>query len=540
MKNAKKVFSVCTVLFVLIVSFVLLAPKTRALGIVDSGTCGEKLTWKLDNIGTLTISGTGEMYCWSYNEMPWYEHRADIGSVIIESGVTSIGDTAFRECRWLWEVTIPDSVSSIGNYAFYGCSHLSSITIPEGVASIGWGVFGGCSGLDDITIPASVVRIEKGAFAYCEALKSVVYKGTGKQWHRLYIGAENEAFVNAELTFVGNKTCGKSVTYELDDKGMLIISGVGPMTNYRDSSPWGDAVKVAIIEEGVTSIGSYAFASCDNMINVKIPESVIYVGDYAFAWCKKLKNIRFPDAVTTIGSRAFLSCNSLQGLILGEGITQIGGDEGWPTFLEYICIGSRVEKLKYRCYAKKVLFAGDEYQWSYIGGWPSDEYTTVVYNHRHSYNRLSSTSATCTDWGKTTYSCPTGDGFTSYSPQLGHKAIEIPLCEPTCTEEGINKSGTMCDRCKEVLVAPSYVPALGHNYVAGFCARCGIREALPGDMTGNFSVNNDDVVLLLWHTLFPEDYPLGVSGDINKDGSVNNDDVVLLLWHTLFPEDYPL
>lgn len=62
----------------------------------------------------------------------------------------------------------------------------------------------------------------------------------------------------------------------------------------------------------------------------------------------------------------------------------------------------------------------------------------------------------------------------------------------------------------------------------------------PGDMTGDDQVNNDDVVLLLWHTLFPEEYPMGVSGDVNNDGETNNDDVVLLLWHTLFPEDYPL
>ena len=67
-----------------------------------------------------------------------------------------------------------------------------------------------------------------------------------------------------------------------------------------------------------------------------------------------------------------------------------------------------------------------------------------------------------------------------------------------------------------------------------------VDETVAGDMTGDGSVNNDDVVLLLWHTLFPEEYPLTVNADLNKDGSVNNDDVVLLLWHTLFPAEYPL
>ena len=61
-----------------------------------------------------------------------------------------------------------------------------------------------------------------------------------------------------------------------------------------------------------------------------------------------------------------------------------------------------------------------------------------------------------------------------------------------------------------------------------------------GDIDQSGSVNNDDVALLWWHTLFPADYPIEAEGDLNRDGSINNDDVVLLLWHTLFPEDYPI
>lgn len=81
------------------------------------------------------------------------------------------------------------------------------------------------------------------------------------------------------------------------------------------------------------------------------------------------------------------------------------------------------------------------------------------------------------------------------------------------------------------------------------CQVCAITktEKIPyqqgdvfGDLNGDKWVNNDDVVLLLWNTLFPEDYPLNVSGDMDRNGKVNNEDVVLLLWHTLFPEEYPL
>jgi hypothetical protein len=63
---------------------------------------------------------------------------------------------------------------------------------------------------------------------------------------------------------------------------------------------------------------------------------------------------------------------------------------------------------------------------------------------------------------------------------------------------------------------------------------------IPGDLDGNGSIDNQDVEFLLWHTLFPEDYPLTANGDLTGDGEVNNEDVALLLWHTLFPEAYPL
>ena len=65
-------------------------------------------------------------------------------------------------------------------------------------------------------------------------------------------------------------------------------------------------------------------------------------------------------------------------------------------------------------------------------------------------------------------------------------------------------------------------------------------ETVPGDMDGSGTVNNADVVLLLWHTLFPENNPIIGNGDVTGNGKVNNEDVVYLLWHTLFPESYPL
>ena len=67
-----------------------------------------------------------------------------------------------------------------------------------------------------------------------------------------------------------------------------------------------------------------------------------------------------------------------------------------------------------------------------------------------------------------------------------------------------------------------------------------IDPIAPGDTNQDGNVNNDDVVYLMWHGLFPDQYPLEVEADFSADGEVNNDDVVYLMWHVLFPENYPL
>ena len=61
-----------------------------------------------------------------------------------------------------------------------------------------------------------------------------------------------------------------------------------------------------------------------------------------------------------------------------------------------------------------------------------------------------------------------------------------------------------------------------------------------GDFDGNMKVDYDDVLYLLWHTLFEEDFPIKGRADFDDSGAVTYDDVLYLLWHTLYPEDFPL
>ena len=134
----------------------------------------DNLTWTLDADGTLTISGTGAMkdYNAAENLSPAYMN-SDVKKVVIEKGVTSIGELAFFKCSNLTNITIPDSVTCIEYAAFHGCSSLSSITIPNSVTSIGIYAFVFCSSLTSITIPDGVTSIGYGAFSECSSLKTI-------------------------------------------------------------------------------------------------------------------------------------------------------------------------------------------------------------------------------------------------------------------------------------------------------------------------------------------------------------------------------
>lgn len=144
---------------------------------IASGTCGSyfgKITWVLDDEGTLTLSGSGEMADYDpFDYSPWYKNRSQIKNLIISDGITHIGDYAFGGCSGLTSVTIPNSVVSIKEGAFYGCSGLISLTIPKSVTSIGDHAFEYCSGLTSIIIPNSVTNIGVGAFNTCSSLTSV-------------------------------------------------------------------------------------------------------------------------------------------------------------------------------------------------------------------------------------------------------------------------------------------------------------------------------------------------------------------------------
>ena len=169
MKKTSKILSV--VLAILMVMSII--PITASAA-TYSGTCGDNLTWTYDSSnGCLTISGTGNMYDYNYNNRPWESYEDKIKTVVLEDGVTSTGSYSFYDFDILVNVSICDSLNTLASRTFSSCDKLLSIIIPDGVTTIGDYAFSYCEKLITALIPNSVTLIGKYAFNDCEKLKSI-------------------------------------------------------------------------------------------------------------------------------------------------------------------------------------------------------------------------------------------------------------------------------------------------------------------------------------------------------------------------------
>ena len=243
-----------------LVMFAMLLPlglvDTAEAAAVSSGSCGNDIRWVLDDRGTLTITGAGKMYDYTFNweagegetiDTPWYGLREQIRKVVVGKGVTYIGacaftylynltsvslpagleglgrnvfrgcekltsatipdgvryvgDDLFVECHSLKTVSLPDSLQNLGGATFAWCTSLTNVTLPRGLNRVIWHMFYGCTALTTVTLPGSIQEIAEGAFSGCKALSTVHFGGSKAGWQAVTVRPDNDALKRAKVDY---------------------------------------------------------------------------------------------------------------------------------------------------------------------------------------------------------------------------------------------------------------------------------------------------------------------------------------------------
>ncbi len=450
MKKSNKILS----FLLAILMVVSIIPITASAETPTSGTCGENATWEFDETtGTLTISGEGAMYDYYYHfysskdevdTRPWASYDDLIEFVVIDDGITYIGEYAFFSFNLLTIVTIPESVTNIGEYAFEGVEPLV-----------------------------------------------VHYKGTEAQWNNVTVGGANTGLHYEKIRFYfvdfpvsDSGTCGDTLTWDFDaTTSILTISGTGAMYNdlgdYRDNSTRKQF-------DGERGWDYYKY----HIEKIVITDGVTYIGQNAFDYHPNLKEVVIPDTVTEIHLHAFDNCNSLSDVYYSGTENDWNNIRKWDSLIGNSNSSLNNATIHYnyhthvyesvvtepnctdKGYTTYTCECGD----SYI-----DDYVDAL---GHTEEILPAVAPSCTEIGLTEgVKCSVcGETLTEQKelPANGHTEETTPEVAPTCTEVGFTE-GAKCSVCGETLTEQKELPANGHtaantveeNYVAPTCTSNG-------------------------------------------------------------------
>ncbi|MCM1525283.1 MAG: leucine-rich repeat protein [Ruminococcus sp.] len=449
---------------------VLTANTVSAEVITDDGYSFDSET------GTLTITSDNGSKTWRANANIG---KTDVKTVVIESGVTALMESAFSNCSQLTSVTIPDSVTSIGESVFYACSSLASVKIPAGVTSVERSTFAACKSLTSVTIPDSVTSIGNSAFADCNSLTSV------------------------------------EIPDGVTSLGVSVFAGSG--------------LTSVTIPKSVTSIESNAFANCFGLTSVTIPDSVASVNKYAFQNSYTIKQIIYPDGLD-ISEMVFLpnlAPDRIAYEISADGkvtVTDItpGSKTDTVTLPDKIDIGgteysvtevnedvrdlvsetghTHITESEATCTEKAVCSICGEYgdePAGHTGGTADCTQKAVCTVCGEEYGEISEHSFS-SDWSADGtnhwHECENCDEIKDLA---AHTVTADEAVAATCTQTGLT-AGSHCSVCDKVIKGQTILAKLPHSYVDGVCSLCGTPDpgaaeetTAPEEETTTSSVTED-------------------------------------------------
>lgn len=217
---------------------------------IASGSCGEALTWSLNAAGDLTVSGTGDMTDFAATGAPWAEYRDQVKLVIVGRGVTSIGSSAFQDCKNLETVSLPGSLTALGKAAFLRCGELTNVKLPASLKSVGEDCFTGCEKLELLNltgVPDEIMELRT-------SLEGTVTLPAGVKNARLRWALETAAgeIPCSEIAEV----CGQEGGYYLKMKssGKVLLTCYDAMTGVHGSKTVTFSEGLMILPQGVDTL----------------------------------------------------------------------------------------------------------------------------------------------------------------------------------------------------------------------------------------------------------------------------------------------
>jgi len=311
-------------------NYEVLFSKTYGIGVTDdnattgtaSGKFGDNIYWSYAD-GTLTISGTGAMKdltsTWAlyscYMDAPWYVYSPKVKKLVIEEGITHIGDFNFSTLP-ATEIQLPKTLASIGQRSFNECKYLQSIELPESLTEIKSQAFS-WSGLTSVILPANVRTIQNGAFA-----------GT--------------ALKNLSLP-EGIEEIGESAFEECNNLQSVTIPGtvktVSQCTFFRCES-----LETVNIQEGIEEIGNFAFSSCYSIKTISLPSTLKKIKTSAFNNAYDVRDIycyaTTPPAFAAGLSLPYYYEDESQVVIHvpGSSIEAYKADKNWSRYPDYVAL----------------------------------------------------------------------------------------------------------------------------------------------------------------------------------------------------------
>lgn len=301
-----------------------------------NGEDGSSITWTLTSAGALTVSGSGCLpRIWFDNSNNFF--GADIKTVTIQSGITSLDNGAFYQCANITKVTLPDSLTMIGFAAFGECTNLAFISVPSSVSYVGEYAFYSCTALQSITLPSAVTSIDTEAFANCTSLTSAsIYGDIGTDAFNNCTSLSSLT-INGTPQFISDRAFAYCTSLSsVNVPSSVTEIGFGAFAHCESltsANIYGNllesafdccySLKNVVFDESCISIGRRAFAECRSITGLTLPDSLEIIEEGAFQNCTELVSITLPSQLMTLENRTFFGCSSLRSVTIPSSVTQI-------------------------------------------------------------------------------------------------------------------------------------------------------------------------------------------------------------------------